>query len=1547
MKVVSKWMMPLIAVGMILAPYIETAVSAQQVFAEAQTAEKQTVQEEAEIDLEVLLDEDYAKVEGGYIEKENALEWTIQFEKKASTNEGRIRLAIDTAAAGIGTVKNVRGQGLSSYDSEGTDLKTEEISGETWYVGKVYSTEAKSGTLTFETEKGTEITDGELPLQVVVDEKVQEESADEEVKETDKEIETSKTEDNATQNTTDESVQNEDAEKTNTTEQPNETNEVKSQGTPLVRNQSPLFAGILERLGPTATNDPYKYIYPTDGDTQHRYPYFATNDYTKVLAGGQESATYTGDKGELYENGNDEPISDEEYQSGGANWRNYNYATDNGSTAGTGETDTRAPTVQLWGNDRTFANSYLDYSGAYIKKWVEPVLQESTSSEINPEDNTTLYNVYLDVIGGENRDVHPVDVVFVLDKSASMNETTGANNNQSKNNALEEAVVEISRNLLSNPTMDARIGMVNFYSEYPVDGGNQNGIDSNTLGMTNDINRITNRTSNTALYRSPEGGTPLSLGLRKGYEILYEDDGEAERNPEKILIVVGDGIPTFSYGPIQSQTRVRNTNRWGNWGNLTIVADTTVTTATNNIEPFRNFETYSGNTSGAGFNGPLTYPSDFDRPADEPVPPLVNGATQTRYYGGEVKDGDAKSYWIGNGTADNSTTGAASTKEKSAAINTVAYHHWLKNKMTDPPNIFTIGLGIDGSVSGRQRLDAIGRNVLQNIADSKDDGTSYYYNASNKQDIVTALESISSTFTKTIRQATLYDETGFNVSLFNGGTSAEINYYHLDNNSEGSVRYQAPELWDEEKHGQRPADVVAMPTSYQGRDNHAYKFSPISLGEGEMVRIKYQVKLDGGAQDGNFYTVNNLAYIQNQEDYENNVESGKMFFPAPSIRFEHPDRNLQIKKTGEDGQPLAGVLFGLYDADPSLSEANLIEQSRTTDNGQAIFNTKINVLSDGEDAISNVYWVKEMEGPERYELVEEALKFQIKKHIAKPGETLGHYELTAAGTSGNRVSEINDTEGDDPDSYFEGSHHKLSVVQKKNESETDFAELFVQLEMKNEYKPVQLNLKKVAKESRLAIDGAEFSLYETNGSGELQGKPVAKGVSGESKDATKGTLTFYEIDDTETYVLDENGQKKVYSLAKSGSFVHSGDGYQYVEYRVVETKNPAGYQDPVKEEDWLLQIQNNDRIRLKQINAADWTFLSYTVDENDNTLWIEFEVENTFLYREVRVKKLDANDQLLNGAGFTITKENDASFPAYRAYTGNPLEPNTERQADGIGYFYAYRYHTEKYADLDYDIPLRLMPGEYTVTESVAPSGYQLSNKVFQFEVNEEGNFIVDGINLDEESAQSPTGYQMIDDILELTLTNDLAPIELTLEKLDSVTKRKLEGASFSIEKQLDDGFELIENGLAVDENDSASFISKDLAAGNYRIIETKAPEGYRKLPGYFLLTISYREQATLDGDSKVIPGKEKGSLKAEIAYYPTMDASSPAETKELTYELIDNERIALSVEVGNDTENPLPATGGQGRQIFMLISAILVGLAGIVGGSYFYYQNKRKKGLK
>ena len=104
--------------------------------------------------------------------------------------------------------------------------------------------------------------------------------------------------------------------------------------------------------------------------------------------------------------------------------------------------------------------------------------------------------------------------------------------------------------------------------------------------------------------------------------------------------------------------------------------------------------------------------------------------------------------------------------------------------------------------------------MLKNIADTKPNGTEpYYYNANNKAEIVDALENISATFKKTIEQATLYDETGFNVSLFGGGNSAEIQYYHLEN-SESGTKYEAPEVWDVSKHGTKPPDVVATPTLY-------------------------------------------------------------------------------------------------------------------------------------------------------------------------------------------------------------------------------------------------------------------------------------------------------------------------------------------------------------------------------------------------------------------------------------------------------------------------------------------------------------------------------------------------------------------------------------------------------------------------------------------------------------------------------------------------------------------------------------------------------------
>lgn len=74
---------------------------------------------------------------------------------------------------------------------------------------------------------------------------------------------------------------------------------------------------------------------------------FTTNDYTKVLGNWtQSNERYQGDKGSPYDGEN--LIDDSDYTNGGANWRNYDYATNNGSTAGEEDRNVPAQTVQLW-----------------------------------------------------------------------------------------------------------------------------------------------------------------------------------------------------------------------------------------------------------------------------------------------------------------------------------------------------------------------------------------------------------------------------------------------------------------------------------------------------------------------------------------------------------------------------------------------------------------------------------------------------------------------------------------------------------------------------------------------------------------------------------------------------------------------------------------------------------------------------------------------------------------------------------------------------------------------------------------------------------------------------------------------------------------------------------------------------------------------------------------------------------------------------------------------------------------------------------------------
>ncbi|MGD1370050.1 SpaA isopeptide-forming pilin-related protein, partial [Enterococcus faecium] len=215
------------------------------------------------------------------------------------------------------------------------------------------------------------------------------------------------------------------------------------------------------------------------------------------------------------------------------------------------------------------------------------------------------------------------------------------------------------------------------------------------------------------------------------------------------------------------------------------------------------------------------------------------------------------------------------------------------------------------------------------------------------------------------------------------------------------------------------------------------------------------------------------------------------------------------------------------------------------------------------------------------------------------GDTaLGHYELVAANTSGVRVG---GEEGSDPDSYYEGEYHKLSIVQNVNEDETDYEDLYVKLEMRNEFKPVHMNINKLIEGSTTPINGAEFELYQTDGSGLEIGTPVAKGISGANEaDEEKGMLTFYSVNENGEYLLVE-GEKVIHPIGEPDSFIHidNEENANYAEYKIVESQSPEGFKEPDENDTWILRLYDNEAgtIQLRQTGEANWQYLTHSTDE--------------------------------------------------------------------------------------------------------------------------------------------------------------------------------------------------------------------------------------------------------------------------------------------------------------------------------------------------------------
>ena len=236
-----------------------------------------------------------------------------------------------------------------------------------------------------------------------------------------------------------------------------------------------------------------------------------------------------------------------------------------------------------------------------------------------------------------------------------------------------------------------------------------------------------------------------------------------------------------------------------------------------------------------------------------------------------------------------------------------------------------------------------------------------------------------------------------------------------------------------------------------------------------------------------------------------------------------------------------------------------------------------------------------------------------------------------------------------------------------------------------------------------------------------------------------------------------------------------------------------------------------------------------------------------------------------------------------------------------------------------------LEPGDYTIEET--------SSGNLEFTRAEGGKSVSGKIVTVTVKAGDTTAAQ---GAAQATFNNTLYETDIEILKIDEETRdeatlKKLSGAKFQLLKWTVTDSKYIpygdiygaEDGVAVGstEPNLGKLKFENLPDGEYKILETKAPDGYNMLvdPIYFQIDngITKRyDSASGTSGRKEIPAEKNGAANvvAQISYTPASSGSNATFT------------------VGNTPGEPLPATGGPGTRGFLYTGLALIFLAALFG---------------
>ncbi|HHK5552312.1 TPA: SpaA isopeptide-forming pilin-related protein [Bacillus tropicus] len=547
-----------------------------------------------------------------------------------------------------------------------------------------------------------------------------------------------------------------------------------------------------------------------------------------------------------------------------------------------------------------------------------------------------------------------------------------------------------------------------------------------------------------------------------------------------------------------------------------------------------------------------------------------------------------------------------------------------------------------------------------------------------------------------------------------------------------------------------------------------------------------------------------------------------------------------LKKDSESGQLLPGAKFDVIDKD-----GKVVETIVTDDKGEAL-SKQLPVGS---------YTLKEVEAPKGYELSSSSVSVDVEVNkvvtvdvVNKkiPEKVTGQFEIVKVDAEdktkvlsdaefevykdGKKVETLRtDKTGKVVSQKLEPGTYTLKETKApqgykllKEEIEVVVeANKVVQVQVENAKELGSLQVIKKDAESGKVLEGAEFKLK--NEAGQVVGETKTTNKDGVVKfeNLVPGKYTLEETKAPEGYkavevtvevnvVANEVVKQEVMNEKLTGQFeivkvdandktkLLSGaefevykDGKKVAElktdesgkvmspklplgeYTVKETKAPEGYKLSNKE--WKVTIQNENEI-------------------------VKLEAENEKILGSLQIIKTDDKDQTkrLAGAEFTL-----------KDVKGNVVK-------EGIT--------TDKSGTVKVD---GLVPGEYTLEETKAPEGYELTKQVI--------HVTVDG-----------------EKIVDVKVANSKGLGQFEIVKVDAEDKAKvLSDAEFEVYK---DGKKV--ETLRTDK--TGKVISQKLEPGKYTLKETKAPQGYTLLKEEIEVVVEANKVVQVQVEN----AKELGSLQ-------------------------------------------------------------------------------------